>query len=432
MQVEEGKIVSALCVTVWEAKWCKEKFNKDASKVRAVGTSPRRMAHKAIYDYLLRVENPADVKVGTFIFDDPATRRLYGVQDENRETKTPLRKSVNFKTNEARIQLILATASLGKDAKIIQVADMLKAMYPSTSLDALIRDHFAASGYSHLEARWPTRQDLWQQPWFKDMWRGKPSLREQRAASKRQKGEQGKATATLRNRLEELDENQHETGSTGLRTALAQLADDEADRASLFDKYKLRGIAEVHQIKTSVLRRIMKGYGVSLMELRPAKNGAEYAHDTQKFVITPEMFQQSLRALLRITSAFFPQHREDIMDHFHEVLDYLRTHSLQSVIDWTYAVRCQVPLGVGEGGQVLATRRAHAACDQQPQPRQEVARWTETQSNERPTSMQTMGYWQLHVGQEVQVSTCVPSLQQRDPHQGNVPQEGQLAVLTIL
>eukprot|EP00808_Paulinella_micropora_P019932 g58876.t1 len=85
------------------------------------------------------------------IFDDPATRRLYGVQDENRETKTPLRKSVNFKTNEARIQLILATALLGKDAKIIQVADTLKAMYPSTSLDALIRDHFAASsGYRSL------------------------------------------------------------------------------------------------------------------------------------------------------------------------------------------------------------------------------------------------------------------------------------------
>eukprot|EP00808_Paulinella_micropora_P020939 g44899.t1 len=62
-------------------------------------------------------------------------------------------------------------------------------------------------------------------------------------ASKRQKGEQGRATATLRNRLEEEDETQHETGSTGLRSALAQLADDEADRASLFDKYKLRGIA---------------------------------------------------------------------------------------------------------------------------------------------------------------------------------------------
>eukprot|EP00808_Paulinella_micropora_P019931 g58875.t1 len=102
----------------------------------------------------------------------------------------------------------------------------------------------------------------------------------------------------------------------------------------------MRGIAEVHQIKTSVLRRIM-----FLMELRPAKNGAKYGHDTQKFVMTPEMFQRLPRALLRTTSAFFPQHREDIMDHFHEVLDYLRTHSLQSVIDWTYAVRCQVPLG---------------------------------------------------------------------------------------
>eukprot|EP00808_Paulinella_micropora_P018451 g34324.t1 len=291
-------------------------------------------------------------------------------------------------------------------------------MHPSTSLDALIRDHFAASsGYRSLgssvadKARsmatalveghvaWQAIVEVetgasfqpatWEADAFTaallqretDFKKEMDMLRKENndlRASKRQKGEQGKATATLRNRLEELDENQHETGSTGLRTALAQLADDEADRAYVFDKYKLRGIAEVHQIKTSVLRRIMKGYGVSLMELRPAKNGAEYGQDTQKFVMTPEMFQRLLRALLRITSAFFPQHREDIMEHFHEVLDYLRTHSLQSVIDWIYAVRCQ---GVGEGGQVLATRRAHAACDQQPQqpqPRQEVARWTET------------------------------------------------------
>eukprot|EP00808_Paulinella_micropora_P018450 g34323.t1 len=81
MQVEEGKIVSSLCVTVREAKWCKEKFNKDASRVRAVGTVtqkngsqgewdvkfpfPGKEANHTVYDYLLRVENPADVKVGT-------------------------------------------------------------------------------------------------------------------------------------------------------------------------------------------------------------------------------------------------------------------------------------------------------------------------------------------------------------------------------
>eukprot|EP00808_Paulinella_micropora_P020464 g39129.t1 len=89
----------------------------------------------------------------------------------------------------------------------------------------------------------------------------------------------------------------------------------------------------------------MKGYGVSLMELRPTKSTAEYGQDGGKFVMTPEAFQRLLRSLLRITSAFFPQHREDIMDHFHEALDYLRTHTLQSLIDWTYAVRCQVSLG---------------------------------------------------------------------------------------
>eukprot|EP00808_Paulinella_micropora_P015466 g55658.t1 len=86
---------------------------------------------------------------------------------------------------------------------------------------------------------------------------------------------------------------------------------------------------------------IMKGYGVSLMELRPAKNSAEYGNETGKFVMTKEVFQR----LLRITAAFHPTHREDIMDHFQESLDYLPTRTLQSVIDWSYAVRCQVPLG---------------------------------------------------------------------------------------
>eukprot|EP00808_Paulinella_micropora_P012583 g37535.t1 len=423
LQVAEGKTVSVLCVTVWEAKWCKEKFDKDASRVRAVGTVtakngsqgewnvkfpfPEKEANHTVYDYLLRVENPADVKVGTFIYDDPTTRRIYGVQGENRETRTPLRKSVDFKTNDARIRQILTAASLGNGAKIIQVTDALKAMYPATSLDVLIRDHFAASsGYKSLGNTVGDKAKSMASALVEGYvaWQGivevetgasyKPAtsnadafnaallqreanlakemdmLREENKelrAAKRHKGEQGKATATLKNRLEEEGEAQQETGTAGLRNALVQLADDEADRALLLDKYKIRGIAEVHLIKTSVLRRIMKRYGVSLMELRPAKNGAEYGHDTGKLVMTPELFQRLLRALLRITSAFFPQHRDDIMDHFHEVLDYLRTHSLQSVIDWTYAVRCQVPLGEwaqGDKSLRLGTQILRATSNQ--------------------------------------------------------------------
>eukprot|EP00808_Paulinella_micropora_P030356 g47917.t1 len=89
----------------------------------------------------------------------------------------------------------------------------------------------------------------------------------------------------------------------------------------------------------------MKGYGVSLVELRPAKNSAEYGNETGKLVTTKEVFQRLLRPLLRITAAFHHTHREDIMDHFQESLNYLPTRTLRSVIDWSYAVRCQVPLG---------------------------------------------------------------------------------------
>eukprot|EP00808_Paulinella_micropora_P031285 g48636.t1 len=413
MQVETGKTVSVSCVTVWEGKWCQDNFKGDAMKVRAVGTVTNKNgpsdewnvkfpftegeANHTIWGFLLRVEHPAQVTPGTFLWDDPITRRIYAPQDEKRETKTPLRKSVNFKTNDARIRGILSTASLSNDIKIAQVADALKAMYSSASLDRMIRDYFVvSSGYKPSgntvveraksmamalvegHVAWHAIADAemrtnYQPPILDtDTFRSAQQqheakikneltkLRRENAelrASKRHKGPDGGTAATLLNRLDEEDETHQESGAPGLRHALAQLADDEADRATILDKYKLRGIAEVHLIKTTVLRRIMKGYGVSLMELRPSKNTLEYGQDGGKFVMTPEAFQRLLRSLLRITSVFFPQHREDIMDHFHEALDYLRTHTLQSVIDWTYAVRCQVPLGEWNG------REATYPCD---------------------------------------------------------------------
>eukprot|EP00808_Paulinella_micropora_P015465 g55656.t1 len=163
MLVEAGKIVS-LCVTVWDAKWCKDKFKGDAARVRAVGSVtkkhsstgewdvkfpfPEGEVNHTIHDFLLRIESPTDVKAGTFIYDDPTTRRLYGAPDEHRETKTPLRKSADFKTNDMRVRQILTSTSLGKETKITQVADTLKAMDLSASLDAIIRYHFASvSGY---------------------------------------------------------------------------------------------------------------------------------------------------------------------------------------------------------------------------------------------------------------------------------------------
>eukprot|EP00808_Paulinella_micropora_P025588 g67920.t1 len=259
-------------------------------------------------------------------------------------------------------------------------------MYPSASLDAIIRDHFASvSGYvqagttvadkaKSMATALVDKHVAWQgivevetgtsvEPPTTDQDQFRAALRQREAEFKaemdklreennelrtterhKNDGSFGQAAAALKNRLDEDEETQPELGAPGLRSALAKLADDEADRAAILDKYKLRGIAEVHLIKTTVLRRIMKGYGVSLMELRPA-NSAEYGNETGKFVMTKEVFQRLLRSLLRITAAFHPTHREDIMDHFQESLDYLPTRTLQSFIDWSYAVRCQVPLG---------------------------------------------------------------------------------------
>eukprot|EP00808_Paulinella_micropora_P003580 g82594.t1 len=77
------------------------------------------------------------------------------------------------------------------------------------------------------------------------------------------------------------------------------------------------------------------------MELRPAKNNAEYGNETGKSVMT-KVFQRLLRSLLRITAAFHPTHRENIMDHFQESLDYLSTAfcNLSSTGSTRFVAKC--------------------------------------------------------------------------------------------
>eukprot|EP00808_Paulinella_micropora_P011373 g70070.t1 len=411
MQVTPCKTVSALCASVWDGGWCKIRFKEEAGIIRAVGTVTKKNGQDewdikfpfadspvdhTIYEFLLRIENPLQVQAGAFIYDD---KRVYNrpnekkadVNETDSKVKTPVRKGVNFKTNSDRIRQILSAATLNDETKVLQVADTLKAMYPAASMHALIREHFDhSSGYvaqgstvplkaSAMASALVMRHASWDaiieaetgskpsnpkpsnggDPFNEALAQENSDLQGEVARLRNQKEQLERSAKRLKTNdgglrciqlhLDEDDEIQQEqSGTSGLRHALAKLADDEADRAKILDKYGLRTIPEVHLCDTKTLRRIMKGYGVSVTELLPAKGVAECGQETRtsaKGAMTSELFSRLLRALCRITGAIHTQHKDDVMEHWQEVIDYLLTHTLQSVMKWSFSVRCQVPMG---------------------------------------------------------------------------------------
>eukprot|EP00808_Paulinella_micropora_P024470 g7244.t1 len=409
--VTPGKTVSALCASVWDGGWCKIRFKEEAGIIRAVGTVTKKNGQDewdikfpfadspvdhTIYEFLLRIEDPLQVQAGTFIYDDKQVynrpnEKKADVNETDSKVKTPVRKGVNFKTNSDRIRQILSAATLNDETKVLQVADTLKAMYPAASMHALIREHFDHySGYvaqgstvplkaSAMASALVMRHSSWDaiieaetgskpsnpkpsnggDPFNEALAQENSDLQGEVARLRNQKEQLERSAKRLKTNdgglrgiqlhLDEDDEIQQEqSGTSGLRHALAKLADDEADRAKILDKYGLRTIPEVHLCDTKTLRRIMKGYGVSVTELLPAKGVAECGQETRtsaKGAMTSELFSRLLRALCRITGAIHTQHKDDVMEHWQEVIDYLPTHTLQSVMKWSFSVRCQVPMG---------------------------------------------------------------------------------------
>eukprot|EP00808_Paulinella_micropora_P012415 g9585.t1 len=326
MQVTPGKTVSALCASVWDGGWCKIRFKEEAGIIRAVGTVTKKNGQDewdikfpfadspvdhTIYEFLLRIEDPL---------------QKADVNETDSKVKTPVRKGVNFKTNSDRIRQILSAATLNDETKVLQVADTLKAMYPAASMHALIREHFDhSSGYvaqgstvplkaSAMASALVMRHASWDaiieaetgskpsnpkpsnggDPFNEALAQENSDLQGEVARLRNQKEQLERSAKRLKTNdgglrciqlhLDEDDEivlQQEQRGTSGLRHALAKLADDEADRAKILDKYGLRTIPEVHLCDTKTLRRIMKGYGVSVTELLPAKGVAECGQETR-------------------------------------------------------------------------------------------------------------------------------------------------------
>eukprot|EP00808_Paulinella_micropora_P013769 g32788.t1 len=310
MQVTPGKTVSALCASVWVGGWCKIRFKEEAGIIRAVGTVTKKNGQDewdikfpfadspvdhTIYEFLLRIEDPLQVQAGTFIYDD---KRVYNrpnekkadVNETDSKVKTPVRKGVNFKTNSDRIRQILSAATLNDETKVLQVADTLKAMYPAASMHALIREHFDhSSGYvaqgstvplkaSAMASALVMRHASWDAI-IEAETGSKPSNPKPSNGGDPFNEALAQENSDLQGEDDEIQQEQ--SGTSGLRHALAKLADDEADRAKILDKYGLRTIPEVHLCDTKTLRRIMKGYGVSVTELLPAKGVAECGQETR-------------------------------------------------------------------------------------------------------------------------------------------------------